>query len=172
MSEQEIINGFWKIIGTISLLQLFWWIMIFIVGGSILYFGRYLKDQIRFGKNLKRKIYFLKTSEDKDLQSEKDLLLNIGLLNIEKDVKDISDGIKKLQNFKSNSVYIVGYSEDYDNYKQLIEYAEGKKIPVIIYAEQGEIKKNWGIFNNYIYCDVANTNCRLAVITLNILKII
>jgi len=75
---------------------------------------------------------------------------------------------------------IHGFKEQYryDKVKQqilsVIDKAESKKIPVIIYAKQGEIKnlEHWEIFNGYIFCDVANTPNRLVIILLNILKIV
>lgn len=96
------------------------------------------------------------------------------LFKIEKDIKDISENINKLDNLKSNAVYIIGYDENYDKFYNIIEYARNYKNPIIIFAKQWEIKKwdHWDTFNSYIYCDVANTPNRLSIILLNILKIL
>lgn len=167
----EYLGKIWEFIGHLSLIQWIYGILVFLLGGG-LYFWRYIKSQFRFGKNLKRKIYFLKTSNEKDLQNEKDLLNKLNLFNIESDIKDISGNLIKLQNLNSNAIYIVGYDKNYTKYKEIIDDAKQRDIPVIIFAKQGEIKDHWGIFNGYIYCDVANTSNRLAIIILNILKIV
>lgn len=165
---------FWNLLWTISLIQWIIWTIIFFIWWWIIYFIRYIKSQYRFGRNLRRNIYFLKTSNIKDLQNEKDLLSNIKLFKIEQDIKDISNNINKIDNLKSNAVYIIGYDENYDKFSNVIEYARDHKNPIIIFAKQSEIKKSdhWDIFNSYIYCDVANTPNRLSIILLNILKIL
>lgn len=96
------------------------------------------------------------------------------LLKIEKDIKDISESISKLDNLKSNAVYIVGYDENYDKFSDIIEYARRYKNPIVIFAKQWEIKNSdhRDVFNSYIYCDIANTPNRLSIILLNILKIL
>lgn len=171
---KELLVELGKFFWNISLLTKIYSIVIFIFGGSLVYFWRYLKAQIKFWKNLKRKVYFLKTSANKDLQNEKDLISNIELFNIENEVKDIGNNINKLDNLLINAVYIVWYDEEYSKYSELIGYARNKRIPVIIFANQWEIKKseNWNLFNGYIYCDIANTPNRLSVIILNIMKIV
>lgn len=165
----EILNSLINLLSDLSLLQ--WCLVPF--GAFLLYFWRYVKSQWRFGSNLKRKVYFLKTSEDKKLQTQRDRIKGLGLFNLESDIKDIKDSLDILQNLKDNAVYIVGYDKKY-NYDKLFKKAELKNIPVLIFANQGEIKKNedWELFNNYIYSDVANTTNRLVVILLNIFKIL
>ncbi len=163
----DILKGIWELLGHISLLC---WIITIILSGTLLYFWRYIKSQFVFGKNLKRKIYFFKTADDKNLQTQKDKLKSLKLFNIEDDIKDISKKIDVLQNLKDDAVYIVGYNNKY-NYKDLFDKAENKKIPILIFAYPKEIK-DWSLFNNYIYCDVANTTNRLVIILLNILKIV
>ena len=79
-----------------------------------------------------------------------------------------------MQNFKSsNIVYIIGYKKEYGHYKSILKYAMDNKIPVIIFAKPQEIdKKDLEIFDEYIYCDIANTTTRLAIVLLNILRIV
>ncbi len=166
-----------KIKQILSDMSLFLWILGLVISiiGFLWYFWKWVKLQYRFGQNLKRKIYFLKTSENKDLQSEKEQIKNLNLLNIDEEVKNISNNLNILQNLKDNAVYIVGYDENFNDYEKLINEAKNNKIPVIIYAKQGKIPKespNWEIFNSYIFCDVANTSNRLVIILLNILKIV
>ncbi len=168
----EILKSIWKCLSDLSLLQLIASLLIMFFSGTFIYLLRYIKSQWRFGRNLRRKIYFLKTSDDKNLQTQKDKLNSLGLFNLEKDIKDISSKLDVLQNLKNNAVYIVGYDEGY-SYKQLFSRAVSMSIPVLIFANSGEIKKeeHWDLFNSYVYCDIANTTNRLAIILLNILKI-
>ena len=130
--------------------------------------------QFKFGRNLRKKIYFLKTSNDKSLQTQKDKIKKLKLFKLDEDIKDISNNsLDVLQNLNNNAVYIVGYSDSYD-FRNLFDKAESKKIPIIIFARQGEIKcsATWKLLNEYIYCDIANTTNRLAIILLNLLKIV
>ena len=159
-----------KILEGLSLLH---WLggMVIVITVFSIYFFRYIKSQWRFGKNLRREIYFLKTSNNKNLQTQKDKLKSLRLFNLEEDIKDISEKLDVLQNLKDNAVYIVGYDENY-NYEGLFAKAENKKIPIIIFANSGEIKKDWNLFNGYVFCDIANTTNRLSIILLNILKIV
>ena len=139
----------------------------------LLYFGKYIRFQYRFAKNLKRKVYFLKTSSEKPMQTQLDNIVNLKLFNIEKDIKDISQGIDGLQNLKKDAVYIVGYSKDYQKYQDLFNYAKHYNIPVIIFAAPGEIKGDCHkLIADYIYCDMANTTHRLAIILVNTFQIL
>jgi cell division protein FtsX len=150
-------------------------VLLVAVSGFLFYLWRYVKVQWRFGKNLRRKIYFIKTSEEKKLKLERDSLVKLKTFNLVEDIKDISISIKDLQALDRNAVYVVGYSSQYSAYKELVDSAKHDNIPIIIFADQGEIKPesgHWKIFNDYIYCDVANTTNRLAIILLNTLKIV
>ncbi len=139
---------------------------------TISIFCRYFSIQIRFAKNLRRKIYFLKTSDKKSLQTQKGKIKNLKLFDVKEEIKDISNSLDVLQTLKDNAVYIVGYDKNYQNYEKLFERARSKNIPIILFAKHGEIQKeSWDLINEYIYCDVANTTNRLAIILLNILKI-
>lgn len=136
-------------------------------------YWKYLRTEFQFAKNLKRKIYFLKTSKEESLQTEKDTIKNLRLFNIEEEIKDISNGEKPLENFKGNVVYIIGYKKGYRHYEPILKCAMDNKIPVIIFAKPQEIdEKDLAIFDKHIYCDVANTTTRLAIVLLNILRIV
>ncbi len=160
----------------LSALSLIHWlfIILILILSWLLYLWRYLRLQLKFARNLKRKIYFLKTSAGKNFQVERDLLKEVKLFRIEDDIKDVTADLKILQKLEPKSVFIVGYDADYSEYEKLLSEARSKNIPVIIFAEQGEIQnaEHWKIFNGYIYCDVANTSNRLSIILLNILTII
>ncbi len=167
------LQSIWELLGSLSLLH---WLIVLAVAvlSWLVYVWRYLKLQYGFARNLKRRVYFLKTSSDKNLQTERDLIKNIGLFNVQDDIKDISGDLKTLQNLKSRSAFIVGYDTNYSLFGELIDEARSKNIPVIIFAKQGEIQnqEHWKAFNGYIYCDVANTSNRLSIILLNVLMIV
>jgi hypothetical protein len=94
----DLLERVWKFLENLSLLH--WLIaLILIIGGFVIYFWKWIKLQFRFGKNLKRKIYFLKLSNDKNLETEKDQIRNLALFNIEDEIKDISKDtiLKKTQ---------------------------------------------------------------------------
>ena len=142
--------------------------------GAGIYLWRYLRSQWKFGKNLKRTVYFLKTSEELNLQSQKERLKKLKLFNLDEEIKDISNPKNGniLQSLDDNAVFIVGYELNY-NYEKLFDHAQSKRIPIIIFAPPGKvIGKSWELFGDYIYCDVANTTNRLAIILLNVLKIV
>ena len=158
-------------------LSLFHWAFFVFFASSLAFFcwfWKFIKIQIRFGKNLKRTVYFLMTSEAKKLDTEKNTLNKLEIFNLDKEVKDISINDKVLQTVKKNAVYIVGYDNEYDKYVDLFATARNTMIPIIVFANPGEIKKkeHWDIFNGYIYCDVANTTNRIAMILMSMMKIV
>ena len=72
-------------------LRWYYWALVCAIPSIILfivYFKKWFCLQWRFGKNLKRKVYFLKTSESINLQTQKDQIINLKLFNVEKDIKD------------------------------------------------------------------------------------
>ena len=117
-------------------------------------------------------IYFLKSSNDKIMQAQRDRLKSLGF-NCVDDIKDISNNkLDVLQNLRDNAVYIVGYSDDYD-YKKLLDVAKHKKSCIIFFAHLGEIKRveNLELINDGINnCDVAHTMNGLATSLSNLLK--
>ncbi len=160
------------IINFLTAISLCQWLIAFVIlpfVGFFIYFWKYLKAQFRFGLNLKRRIYFLKTSEIKKLNAEKDTLSQLGLFNLDA-IKDISEDLVAIQSFpvKTNAVYVVGYDERYGLFKELFESAKFYNNPIIILAGPGEIKKDehWKIFKEYIYCDVVNSTNRVGIILL------
>ena len=148
-------------------------VLMLILSPILIYFRKYMRSQYKFGRNLRRKIYFLRTSGNKNLQVEKDCIKEIGFFNVDKDIRDISGGLKVLQSLKGKAVYVVGYESNYQYYADLIEHAKSKNILILIIAKQKEVKEEyWEIFDSYIYCDVVNTTNRMVIILLNMLKIV
>lgn len=148
--------------------------IILTIGSFLGFIGRFITLQFRFARNLKRKIYFLKITDAKNLQAERDALKQIKIFNVENEIKNISNDLKVLHNIDNHSAFVVGYDPSFRKYDELIKLASDRKIPVIIFAKQGEIKdsKHWDVFNSYICCDVANTTNRILVILLNTLMVI
>lgn len=166
----------WKTLGDISTLHWIIGILIIVILALIpffLFIKRYIRLQFRFARNLTRKIYFLKTSDLKNLQTEKDALKDIKIFNIEDDIKSISNDLTVLQKMQKHSAFVIGYDPNFDMYADLIKHACDRKIPVIIFARQGEIQnpEHWKAFNSYICCDIANTTNRILVILINTLMI-
>lgn len=164
----------WQFIAQLALWH--WILCVFFPGSVILlyWFRKYIRIQMQFARNLKRRIYFFKTSKAKDLGVEKDTLAKLEIFNLDKDIREIPDDLKKLQPLEKKAVYIIGYDGEYNKYRELFAKAEDAMIPILVLANPGEIKKkeHWDIFNGYIYCDVANTTNRVAVILMSIMKII
>lgn len=162
----------WTTLGNIALLH--WiWISIVSIGAFSFYFWRYIAVQLRFGNNLRRNIYFIKTSEEKKLIRERDTLAKLKMFNLIEDIKDISTSIKDIHSLERNAVYIIGYSKQYNQYNELIQIAENFRIPIIFFANFNEItSEHRALFNDSMFCDVANTSRRLAIILLNTLKIV
>lgn len=163
-----------EFIENISLIQ-------WIIGGIItalipflIFIRKYVILQFRFANNLRRKIYFLRLEDSAPLVSERELISKTKLFNVEKDIYTVSDDPKVLQLMEKHSLFVIGYDANYSKYKELIDKAQENNTPIIIYTKQGEIKdsKHWDLFNNYIYCDVANTSSRLTVIILNTMYIV
>ncbi len=168
----NFLQNIWNVLGSLSLIHWLAVLGVAVISGLV-YVWRYLRLQYGFACNLKRRVYFLKTSTSKNLQTERDMIRRISLFNIEDDIKDVSQDLKPLQNLRSRAAFVVGYDSEYSRLGELVNEARSKNIPVIIFAKQGEIKKpeHWEVINGYIYCDVANTSNRLAIILLNMLMI-
>lgn len=158
-------------------ISLIHWIVVGIVTALIpflIFIRKYILLQFRFANNLRRRIYFLRLEDSASLVSERDLVGKTKLFNVEKDIYKVSDDPKVLQLMERHSLFVIGYDAKYRKYKELIDKAQENNTPIIIYAKQGEIKNSshWKLFNNYIYCDVANTSSRLTVIILNTMYIV
>lgn len=140
---------------------------------GVMCFQRWVKLQIRFGRNLRRTVYFFNPENSVNLQPQKDQAIKLGLLKIDNDIKDIrSENTLVLQNLKEKAIYVVGYKKNF-GYEKLIAWATDRKIPIIIFAKPGEIEGvHLILFNSYIYCDMVNTSNRLMTTLINILNII
>jgi hypothetical protein len=164
----------WQTISDISTLHWVLGIITIIVIPILVFAWKYLILQIRFANNLRRKIYFLKLSDEKPLITERNLLSNTKLFNVEKEIYTISNDPKILQLMDKHSLFVIGYDPNYGKYEELINKAKSTNTPIVLFAKQGEIKESthWELFNGYIYCDIANTSSRLTVIILNTMYIV
>lgn len=167
---QNLIN----FLENISLLE---WLIITVVMVLIptaIFLWKYLILQFRFANNLRRRVYFLKINGKHSLEIERNLLKDTRLFKVEDTIYEIGDDLRIFQQTGTHCLYVIGYDPNFSGYKGIIEKASQSNIPVIIFAEQGEIKEteHWEIFNSYIYCDVANTSSRLTVIILNTMYIV
>jgi len=163
MTFQNILSVF----DTYSYLTLF---ICFILGAITLYSFVYFffRKEIRLFKNLKRKIYLLRTGAG-DLQTERELFLANGLFDVYTNVIDLKEGVKLLQTLKSYSVFVIGYSKGYPFYKEILDHSVPKKIPVIVIAKPGEIiPEHMTIFQKYVYFEMCNTSARLLTTVFNL----
>lgn len=127
-----------------------------------------IRKEIRLFKNLKRKIYLLKTGSS-NLEAEKELLNENGLYDVHNTILDLSSEIKSLQTTKVFSVFVIGYSKGYLNYQGILNVAKSKNIPVIVLAKSNEISQDhMNIFQEYIYFEMCNTSARLLTTIFNL----
>ncbi len=163
-----------EFINNLSLIQWILGLITLVIVPTAIYLWKYFNLQMRFAKNLRRKIYFLKVNENKNLESEQCLIRNTKLFRVENEIYSISNDLKILQQTDKHSLFVIGYDPSYQMYAEIIDIAKRFNLSVIIFAKQGEIKnpQHWELFNSYIYCDVANTSSRLAVIILNTMYIL
>lgn len=172
---ESFLNELWICLWHFSLIH---WLCGILAGGWFLWFivlqWYNIRVQYRTGINLKRCIYFLDTNEVTNFQTEFSTIEALKLFKVHSTIQNISTSISNLDNLAKKAIYIVKYSEKYSFYDKLFEYARHNNIPIIIYAKQWGITNSlhWNIFNEYIYCDVVNTPNRIAMVLLNICKIL
>ncbi len=84
-----------------------------------IYFMKYIILQIKFARNLRRKIYFIKLNDSKPLTTERTLISNTHLFNVEKEIYSISNDPKILQLMNKHSLFVVGYDNGYERDEDL-----------------------------------------------------
>ena len=69
---------------------------------------------------------------------------------------------QNLDRIKKHSIVVVGYTHGESEVKRVIEAVRAKSVPVIFFAEQGEIdKKDKKLLCGYSYSEIANSPLRL-----------
>ncbi len=129
----------------------------------------FFKKEIRMFRNLKRKVYLLKTNQDA-LETEMEMLNKNGLFSKVERVYDISAGLDQLQTFEDFAIYVAEYSGSYEFYPDLVATAKVKKIPLIILAkpENRISSEHMSKFQQHIYFEMCNSSARLLTLLLNL----
>lgn len=142
----------------------------FVLGASTCFaFLRFFsRKEIRLFKNLKRRIYLLKTGAA-TLETEREMLNKNGLFVVNDRVLDLNNDTNLLQTLDDFSVLVLGYSDSYINYQSIVDHAKSRNIPIIVLANPGEIKEQHAaIFRQNIYFEMCNTSARLLTTIFNL----
>lgn len=128
----------------------------------------FFRKEIRLFRNLKRKVYLLKTGTS-TLETEIELLNKNGLFSVNDRVLDLTQNAEAVQTLEKFAVFVVGYSSAYMDYKTLVDHAKAQNIPVIVLAEPREITdEHMPIFKQYVYFEMCNSPARLLTIIFNL----
>jgi len=127
-----------------------------------------IRKEIRLFENLKRKVYLLKTGSN-SLETEREMLVENGLYDVHDNILDLSQETKALQTLKNFAVFVVGYSQEYTRYQEIVNEAKSKNIPLVVFAKPGEIiLEHMTIFLGYTYFEMCNTSARLLITIFNL----
>jgi hypothetical protein len=163
------VNDILMFLGNLSLLQ---WILFSLLPVGIIVittFQRYIRSQFKFAQNLRRRIYFFSTP-GKNMQKQKDNLKYLSYLKVDSEIREYENNTSQFQRLDKNSVFIIGYSEDL-NLEAILQYSSDNNIPVLLFAEPGEVKRDWQKIGGHMLCDVVNSTSRLSIILLDFLRI-
>lgn len=128
----------------------------------------FFRKEIRLFRNLKRKVYLLKTGTS-TLETEIEMLNKNGLFFVNDRVLDLTPDANAVQTLEKFAVFVIGYSNTYANYKTIVDHAKAQNIPVIVLAEPGEITdEHMPIFKQYVYFEMCNSPARLLTIIFNL----
>lgn len=152
-------------------------LIVFVIGlipsGYIIYklVAFLTRKEIRLFNNLKRKVYVLSTDSSQSLQREKSLLQTNGFFTIHDEIISLSD-IGVLETLNNSSVFVIGYSKSFKNYKEIISRAKRNSIPVVFFASPGEIiDEHMKLFREYPYFEMCNSTARLLTTIFNLCAI-
>ena len=128
----------------------------------------FFRKEIRLFKNLKRKVYLLKTGLA-TLETERQMLNKNGLFIVNDRVLDLMNDTATLQTLEGFAVFVIGYSDTYNNYQTIVTHAKTANIPIIVIAKPAEITvAHMAIFQEYIYFEMCNSPARLLTIIFNL----
>ena len=131
----------------------------FIIGvlafvGFIIFF---LKKEWRLYKNRERPIMVFK-SESQNMNLEMNLLRDSKLFS----VNEPSENFQDIDRLDNHSLIIVGYSPEMKGFRQIIEGARNKKVPIIVYAKYESITdEDNELLASYSYYSICNLPLRL-----------
>jgi hypothetical protein len=142
-------------------------------------FFRFLKSyHWKIYRSLKsKKVVFLKTKK-KDFDQEMMVLKNSQIIKVEDHVLDCSslqsadDLNRKLSSMDKCSLIVVEYSSEFEFYKEIINTAYDRNLPIVIYATENIPRDSLDekTFKNskHAYIEICNTSVRLLQAVINL----
>ena len=143
---------------------------IFAFVAAIIVISFWLQRERTLVANLKRPIMII-SSLGKDMKFEADLLRNSGFFKI---VDEPSNDLRNLDNIHKYSLLIIGYSKEGKVLSTAVQATRNFNVPIIIYANQGEIDSNgedMDLIRGYHLAEIANSPLRLMNLIFSILSI-
>jgi len=137
---------------------------------AIIIISFWLKKERTLVKNLKRPIMIINSAQQ-DMKFEAGLLRNSGFFSIP---DDPNNDPRNLDDIKRYCLLILAYSKETAIFNSAIQAARNSKVPVIIYAKQGEILpdgKDMDLIRGYYLAEIANSPLRLINLIFSILSI-
>lgn len=116
----------------------------------------FFKKELRLFSNIKRPIMIIK-SKGNDMELETKLLNETGFFNIE----EPSSNPQITTNLNKHSLVIIGWSPQMKDFDKIIEKAESKKIPIIVYAKGMIEGADRAKINDYYLHSLCQTPLRL-----------
>lgn len=106
-------------------------------------------------------------SSSKDIDLVVALIKDAGFFRLESS----SNTAQNLDRIKKHSIVVVGYTKGESEVSRIIDAVKAKSIPVIFFAEQGEISdEDKKIIYGYSYAEMANSSFRLMNLIFSILS--
>lgn len=124
--------------------------------GFAIWFYFFCRKEHRLFKNIKRPIGIISTGSDKPMTHEANLLKRVKFFN----VTDPYSDNRAVDLLNGKRLVIIGYSAS-QHFRDAYAAAKQAKIPVIIYAKQGEIQDDWQLIESYSNYTICNTPLRL-----------
>lgn len=137
---------------------------------AIIIISFWLKKERTLVKNLKRPIMIINSAQQ-DMKFEAGLLRNSGFFSIP---DDPSNDLRNLDDIKRYCLLILAYSKETAIFNSAIQAARNSKVPVIIYAKQGEILpdgNDMDLIRGYYLAEIANSPLRLINLIFSILSV-
>ena len=140
-------------------------------------FFRFLKSyHWKIYKSLKGKtVRFIKT-EKKDFDQEMMVLRNSQIIELDEHIFDyskintIEDLNRKMSSIESKSILVIEYSDNFHFYKETLEMAYDKNLPIVMYAtsrmsdqDDKEVKNS-----KHPYIEICNTSVRMPQAIINL----
>ena len=127
------------------------------VGACISFIYFFFKKEWRLFQNRRRPIMIFR-SADQNMGVAFNLLQDTKLFKVEEPTENYQDSIR----LNKHSLVIIGYSSGMNGFKDIVESAKQKRIPIIVYAKPSDISdEDMKILNDYCYYSICNIPLRL-----------